>query len=251
MLAGLFALGVLAASPARSAPETPPKETAVPFGAGEQLDYRIGWEKFLTAATARMRVVERRPFYGRMAWHFQTRARTVEPVRFLYALDDQFDSYTDAATLAGLQYETYLREPGKKEDNIVRMSTKEQPAGDDGPTVRVPEGTRDPLGALYSLRAHDWSRAETLQMPVYDGKKLYELRARKARVGEAVTVPAGSYKTTLLELHVYERGRELRDTLFRIWLSDDAGRVPVRIEAGLPVGTFRVELERHTDGKRN
>lgn len=236
--AGMAVLGGVQAAPRAR------EGAAVPFASGEQLDYRISWNSALTAATARMRVVEQRPFYGRTAWHFQTRAQSVEPVRFLYKLDDQFDSYTDAATLAGIQYEMYIREQNRNEDSIIRMSREGEPADDDGPTVRVPEGTRDPLGFLYSLRAVDWSRSEAVKMNVYDGKKLYELRIRRLATAQAVTVPAGSYAATKLEMRAFERGREVRNTLFHVWLSEDSGKRPVLIEADLPIGTFRVELER-------
>ena len=135
--------------PARPDARAPEADAAVPFRDGERLDYRIGWQNFLTAATARLRVVERRPFHGRTAWHLQAVARTVDPVRILYELDDQFDSYTDTVTLAGLQYETHQREQGQKKDSVVRMSPEGEPAADDNPSVRVPAGTRDPLGAFY------------------------------------------------------------------------------------------------------
>lgn len=247
MLAALFvwagAASLDADGPARPEPKLSPADAAVPFWSGEQLDYRVGWQNFLTAATARLRVIERRPFHGRTAWHFQARARTVEPVRYLYLLDDQFDSYTDTATLAGLQYETYIREQGREEDSVVRLSTDGDPAGDNDPSVRVPPGTRDPLGALYSLRATDWSATDRARISVYDGKKLYELRVRVAGRGK-ILVPAGTYAATKLELRVFERGREKQNTLFRVWLAEDASRIPVLMEAELPFGTFRVELER-------
>jgi len=145
---------------ARAAAGQPAADAPVPFTSGEQLHYRIGWQNFLTAATARLSVVERRPFYGRTAWHFQAKARTAEPVRLLYTLDDQFDSYTDTVSLAGLQYEVHIREQGRQEDTVVRMSNEGQPATGEEPTVRVPAGTRDPLGAFYSLRAADWNAME-------------------------------------------------------------------------------------------
>jgi hypothetical protein len=230
--------------PARPKPGSGPAEMAVPFRAGEKLDYRVGWSTFVTAATAQVRVEERRPFYGRVAWHFQAVARTVEPVRYLYALDNQFDSYTDIASLASLQYEIYLREPDKKEDKIVRMSTDGESAEGNGPTTRVPPGTRDPLGAFFSLRAVDWQKDSEARMPVYDGKKLYELRVRRLSTTESVTVPAGTFAATKLELHVYERNRELANTRFFIWLSRDAERMPVLIQAVLPFGELRVELMR-------
>lgn len=229
--------------PARTGIRGETAESAAPFRVGEKLDYRVGWENFLTAATAQVRVEERRSFPERLAWHFQAVARTVEPMRYLYTIDDQFDSYTDTDSLGGLQYEMYKREMGKREDSVVRMSPEGQPAAaGDGPSVRVPSGTRDPLGAFFSLRAVDWRRDSETRMPVYDGKKLYELRARKTGSAESVTVPAGEFSATKIELRVFERGREVAQTRFVFWLADDAARTPVLIEAELPFGSLRVEL---------
>jgi len=219
-------------------------EAAVPFRVGEKLDYRVGWQTFLTAATAQVRVEERRPFYGRTAWHFQASARTVEPVRYLYTLDDQFDSYTDTVSLGSMQYETYLREMGGREDTRIRMSADGEAEHGDGPTVRVPPGTRDPLGAFFSLRAVDWEKTTETKMHVYDGKKLYELRARKVGPAETVTVPAGEFSATRIEMRVYERNRELASTRFQVWLAQDPPKTPVLAEAELPFGSFRVELTR-------
>jgi hypothetical protein len=217
---------------------------AVPFRVGEKLDYRVSWSTFVTAATAHVRVEERRPFYGRLAWHFQAVARTVEPVRYLYAVDDQFDSYTDVTSLASLQFETYLNETGKKEDKVVRMSTDGEPAPGNGPTTRVPPGTRDPLGAFFALRAMDWDRESEARMPVYDGKKLYDLRVRRLSTNDEAIVPAGTFETTKLELRLFERNREVSQTRFWVYLSRDAPRLPVLIEAELPFGDLRVELVR-------
>ena len=217
---------------------------AVPFRVGEQLDYSVGWQNFLVAATAQVSVLERRSLYGHTAWHFQAVTHTVEPVRYLYPVDDQFDSYTDAGSLASLQFETYLRESGKHEDAVYRMSTEGEPARGDGPTVRVPAGTRDPLGAFFALRTNDWERSAEVSMPVFDGKKLYELRARKVSGVETVEVPAGSFKATQIELRVYERNREVLTAQFQLWLAKDAARTPVLIEAELPFGSLRVELTR-------
>lgn len=241
---GLFLATARADGPAASASVSPPADAPVPFSVGERLQYRVGWQGFLTAATAELRVIARRPFYGKTAWHFQARARTVEPVRYLYALDDQFDSYTDTTTLSALQYETYLREQARREDSVVRLGSDADPPGDRGTTVRVPRGTRDPLGAFYALRTTDWRTTSETRTPVYDGKKLYDLRARRVGTEEAIQVAAGRFRATRLDLRVYERGREVERTRFRIWLAHDAARTPVLIEAELPFGIFRVEWMR-------
>lgn len=252
MLAGLLLAALVAPaaqrkpSPKRALPAQParPTETPVPFRAGEVLDYRVQWSKLLNAATVRLAVTERRPFYGREAWHFRALAHTVDPMRYLFALDDQFDSYTDLSNLVGLQYEMYLREQGKREDAVFRMTSDPGPAPGVGSAVRVLPGTRDPLGFLYYLRSVDWQGTREAHAPVFDGKKLYEARARLDVDRGEVSVPAGDYEASRIEVRVYDRGHEVPQTHFWVWLARDARRTPVLMEAEVPFGTARVELVR-------
>ena len=246
-------------------PETPPKDEAAahsagnaaasspvkpaeapsPFRAGEKLTYRILWSTFsVKAGNVQLTVLERRALYGRDAWHFQASAHTIDTMRLLFSLDDQFDSYSEANGLVGLQYEMYLREQGKHQDAVYRLAPEGEPAPSAGSAVRVPPGTRDPFGLLYYLRAHDWQRSREFRSPVFDGRKLYEVTARLQQESVEVSVPAGSFSASRIEIHVFERGVEVPQTRFWAWLARDARRTPVLVEAELPFGVARVELTR-------
>jgi hypothetical protein len=216
---------------------------AVPFAAGERLNYQILWGPAL-AATAELNAVERRGLYGKEAWHFRARASTVNPARLLYQLDDQFDSYTEAATLASLRYETYIHEQGQKQTNVYRMVRDGEPAPAGGRAVRVPPGTLDPLGLLYALRAVDWSSTARWDAPLFDGKKLYEIRAQRVAGASSVMVAGKRHTVSRVELRVFHRGRELPQARFWVSLAGDAECTPVLIEADLPFGKLRVELQK-------
>ncbi|MGH9817824.1 MAG: DUF3108 domain-containing protein, partial [Candidatus Acidiferrales bacterium] len=161
----------------------------------------------------------------------------------LYQLDNQFDSYADSATLASFRYEAYLREQGKKENKVTRMAGEGLPVQNDGPMVRVLPGTRDPLGVLYYLRTVDWSKTRQVRTPVFDGRRLFEVQAR-VRENGTVTVPAGDYAATRVELRLFERKKELTDVRIWVWFANDARRAPALIEAQMPFGKLRVELMR-------
>jgi hypothetical protein len=233
--------------PARGKAETKAAlaETSVPFRAGEKLDYRVLWSSFnVNAANLSLAVREKGPFYGREAWHFQALAHTVETMRLLFTLDDQFDSYTEPRDLASLQYEMYLREQDKKEDAIYRMSAEGDPAPPAGTAVRVLPGTRDPLALFFYLRAVDWQRGTEVRCPVFDGRKLYQVRARRELERGGVSVPAGKFAASRIEVRVYEQGNQSEQARFSVWLAQDASRTPVLVEADVPLGTARVELTR-------
>jgi hypothetical protein len=245
----LCACLVLAAqSPRSKRPASPktsksPAPAAVPFNAGEHLSFRVIWSKFsVNAATIQLAVVERRDFFGRMAWHFRALAQTIDTVHILYPLDDQLDSYTDAAQLDSIQYEMYLREQGKQQTSSWRLISDGSPAPANVTAARVSPGTRDPIGLLYMLRAADWKTAPQLRAPVFDGKNLYEVVAHLESSSEQATVPAGQFSASKISVRVYDHGQELTTTRFTVWLAQDATRTPVLVETELPIGTARLEM---------
>lgn len=244
-LAALLGLAILPA-PGQKAPlRAPENKGAAPsaFRVGEKLHYRISWASLLTAATAELAVNGKPPFYGREAWHFRALAKTIDAARMLYALDNQFDSYADPASLASFRYEAYLREQGKVENNVTRMAGDGLPVQNDGPATKVQPGTRDPLGFIYYLRTVDWSDGTQVKTPVFTGKRLFEVHASMARRG-TVTVPAGSYPATQVELRVFEHKKELPQVRMWIWLANDESRAPALMEAEMPFGKLRIELVR-------
>jgi Protein of unknown function (DUF3108) len=222
----------------------PAKEDRVPFHNAERLAFQVLFSKFtVKAAELQFMVADHRTFFGQTAWHFRANAQTIDTVRALYPLNDQFDSYSDAARLTSLQYEMYLREAGAKQDHTWRMDTGEAPIAAGVSAARVAPGTRDPLGMLYFLRTTDWKTTPEIRSPVFDGTRIYNVRARLAQDGEQVKVPSGSYNASEIQVQLFDTaGHEVRDTAFSLWLAEDASRTPVLIQADLPIGSARVEL---------
>jgi hypothetical protein len=221
-----------------------PAEPGFTLRAGESLEFAANVTK-LNSTVANLKIVtaERRNFYGKNSWHLQAFAHTENPYRMVFELDDQFDSYSEAGNFASQQYEMHLSERGQKVDSVQRMVSSPQDAAPaDATAARVPAGTRDPLGLLQYLRGIDWGKTPEIKSPVYDGRKFYEVRAVLLGKAEAVKVPAGNYTATKIEIHVYEGGAEMKDAHFLLYLSNDAARIPVLLEAVLPVATARVEL---------
>jgi hypothetical protein len=214
----------------------------MPFRAGEALHYRVTWAAFSNAASVDLTVPERRNLYGFETWHFRAVAHTIRPVRSLFALDDQFDSYTDAATLESRQFEMHLNEMGKISDEVLHLSPSGQPSHSPAPVVIVSPGTRDPLGTLYALRSQDWRHAPDFRAPVYDGHNLYDMRAHCEAISEPVKVAAGNFSAARIAVHVFQYEKELSTIRFEIWIANDPARTPVVIEANLPFGNIRAEL---------
>ncbi len=229
-------------SPAQP-PTVTPSVTPVPFQSGETLNYRVLFSKYsVNAARIETSVVEERSFFGHLAWHFRAAAHTMDTTRLLFAIDDQFDSYTSAASLFSLQYEMYLHEQGKEQTSLYRMTTDKDPAPEDVTALRVVPGTRDAIGFLYTLRAADWQRIPELKAPVFDGRRLYDAVARIDTPQGTVSVPAGNFPAFRVAIRLYDHGKEVTDTRLWLWIARDEARTPVLVEADIPFGNARIEL---------
>ncbi len=223
------------------APATAPGFSPKP---GELLEFAANISKLnSTVANLTVTVVEKKTFLGNPAWHLQAQAHTVNPYRMVFELDDRFESFSDPANLTSRQYELHLSERGQKIDSDLRiLPSPSDPAPPDATAARVVPGTRDPLSMLYYLRSVDWSKTGEVQSPVFDGHKLYQVRAILQSKNESVSVPAGTYAATKIELKVTENGTEMKDAHFLLYLANDSDRTPVLMEAVLPIATARVEL---------
>ena len=237
------AAAVKSASPADSKKAAPPVDTGLPLRAGEVLEYTANVSNLENVATLRLQVAGRGNFLGKSTWHLQAFAHTQNPLRMVFELDDQFDSYSDAGTLASLQYEMRLSERGKKVESIQRMTaTGKEPASPEATEARVLPGTRDPLGMMQYLRNVDWTKTPDVRCPVYDGHKLYDVRAKLGAAAEKVNVPAGDYSALKIAIRVFDNGVEMKDASFALYLANNAARTPVLLEAVMPFATARVEL---------
>lgn len=232
-------------SPLESKKPAIPVDTGLLLRAGEVLEYTANVSKLDNVATLRLQIVGRGNFLGKYTWHLQASAHTLNPLRMVFELDDQFDSYSDASTLTSLQYEMHLSERGQKVDSVQRMTaTGGEPAPEDATLARVLPGTRDPLGLMQYLRNVDWTKSPEVRCPVYDGHKLYDVRARRVPGSTAVSVPAGKYTASKIIIRVFENGTEMKDASFSLYLANDAAATPVLLEAVMPFATARVELQK-------
>src|SRR5258708_28300120 len=98
-----------------------------------------------------------------------------------------------------------LGEGGEKLDPFEgRSATGKEPASPEAAEARVLPGTRDPLGIMQYLRNVDWTKMPEVRGPVYDGHKLYDVRARITSASAKVSVPAGNYTASKISIRVFD-----------------------------------------------
>ncbi len=208
---------------------------------GEVLNYRIDWGRFAGAATAQLQIVDRSQNFGAASWHFRATLHTAAPLRALYPLDGQIDSYALPIGLQTREYQEHFREFGKSEDMAAALILAGEVSNAPLPHVIVPQRTRDALSAIYFLRLTDWNAVSEIRAPVFDGEEIYRMLAVRER-REDIKGPAGNFASTKISIRLLDGSREIPDEHFMVWLANDPAQTPIRCEAYLPVGAVRFEL---------
>jgi hypothetical protein len=101
--------------------------------------------------------------------------------------------------------------------------------------------TQDALSAIYVLRALPLKPGEKMTMPVTDNGINYRVQFEAGAV-EQVRAPIGERSAIKIRLSVADDKNQPVGKNIAIWISDDARRLPVKLTAELPVGSFNLLL---------
>ena len=238
----VVALALLALAPA------PPAERAVPFAVGETLTYDVSWSTFLTAGSAVTTVKEKKPSFNSTAYYIVADGRTTPLLSKLYPLYYKLDTLIDSATLLPQRGSSYSEEGKRHRLRTTQFDRKankvffeykaDTTAKADFATSPV---TQDALSAIYVLRAIPVKTGDRMTMPVSDNGINYKVQFDMAAV-EQVKTPLGDRAAWKVRLTVFDDKNKPVGRNVAIWLSDDARRLPVKLQADLPVGNFNLLL---------
>jgi hypothetical protein len=240
--------------PARPAPgaaakpaPAPKKEMTVPFKAGETLEYDIGWSSFVTAGTATVAVKEKKPSYGSTAYYIVAEGRPTPLVSKLYTLYYKADTLIDVYSLLPQRGSLYSEEGKRRRMKTTTFDQSAKKANYQIETrtvvkkdLAIPGFTQDALSAIYVLRSIPFKAGEKFNMPVSDNGNIYRVQMQ---VGASEPVKTGLGTITGLRITPVITGPDKDSPRgLALWISDDARRLPLKMEAQLLVGKFTVTL---------
>jgi hypothetical protein len=240
-------LGAQSRKPAPPPPTAAKKEMAVPFKAGEVLEFDIGWSSYLTAGTATVSVKEKKPSYNSVAYYVVAEGQPTPLLSKLYTLYYKADTLLDVYTLLPQRGSIFVREGKRQRMKTTTFNQAAKTAKYEIDTathvekaLALPAFTQDALSALYVLRSIPFKPGEKFNMPVTDAGEVYRVQMQVGGV-EPIKTGLGTINgLKIVPVVTTTKGTPPRG--LALWVSDDARRLPLRIEAQLPVGKFTVTL---------
>ena len=219
-------------------------ERPVPFAVGETLDYDVSWANFLTAGTATLKVQEKKPAYGSRAYYIYAEGLPVSWIARLYPVYYKADTLLDVYTLLPQRGSIYSDERGQRQTQITLFDRgagsvvyEVQPAKEAKLRMAVPPRTQDALSAVYAIRAAPLLEGARQTMSVFDRGTLHVVRVTVG-AKERVATGAGVFRAWRIAPVVTDSEGHPGYSGLVIWISDDARRLPVKLEAELTVGRF-------------
>jgi hypothetical protein len=214
-------------------------EKSRPFSVGERLNYSVSWGSFVTLGTASFAVRQRGWVGEQPVMELVAEASTNGLARSLIDVDDQLISVVDVKTLHPLRTETRLSEGARRKQVTATFSSADQ-------TVKLTNGTQfrvgpdmlDFVSLYYSIRASEFKPGATYSYNVLDANHRPVVLTVRFIKKETISVPFGTMNTRQLDI----LDRDGKQAIAKVWLSDDARRLPLYIAVATRFGEVKISL---------
>jgi len=239
-LAALILALLIARIPAADAQTSVP--ASIPALRTESLTYNVEW-RLINAGTA---VVERTNTQMTM------RLLSAGLVSKLYKVDDTYKLTHDGGCAKSVymlahegrrRRETNITFHRTRADYLERDLIKNTVVRQD--SIEIPNCVYDVVGALHALRGMRIDLGKSIDVGITDGKKFAAVRV-ESQEREDVKLKGKQYKTIRYEAFLFNNVIYSRKARMFIWLTEDARRVPVKLEVRMsfPIGTITLTLDK-------
>lgn len=220
------------------------KNTA--FRAGEKVTYTVFYAVagiYVNAGTATftntLETLNNKPVY-----HIVGEGNTNSSYDWIYKVRDKYESYIDTATMQPLKFVRNVNEGGyKKYQNVTFNKTANTAVTNDG-VFKVPACVQDVVSSVFYARNVDFSKLKVndrIAFSMFLDNEIHEMYIRylgkevvKTKYGKFNTI---KFKPLLIKGTIFDGGEKMV-----VWVTDDANRIPVRIESPIIVGKVKIDM---------
>lgn len=224
------------------------KDTPAPWK-GEQLKYGV-YYALVKAGTAYIKNRGLIDADGKKAYVIQTSAFSAPVIDTVFKVRDINLSWLDAKDFYSLGYSQSLREGKYKRDEWVRfdypnkkyqgqVQKKSSPRSFSG---ELTQPVLDMLTSLYYVRAQKLTPGHEVIFDIINREEKYPLVV-KVIGRETVKTEAGKFKCLVVEPQFRGEGIFVsKGKSLKVWLTDDAYKMPVKMKAEVFIGSVSAEL---------
>ncbi len=229
----------------------------IAFGNGEELRYTVSynWGPVWVDAGIVTFSVTHESFLGKPTWHLKGTGKSFASYDLLFKVRDYFDSWIDQETFNPLSFRRYVYEGGYTLLNTlsfdydtkkVTSNTKSNDNPQRNDTLAVKPCAFDMLSAIYFTRTLDFSNAQPGLMRhtlVLIDDIYYDINIRVLGKETVESLDGKRYRCIKFAAKMVQGTIFKGDEDVLVWVTDDANKIPIYIEAKIIVGTIKAYLK--------
>lgn len=220
--------------------------TNTAFKSGEKLIYKVYYnvsfayigagEVSFTASLENLQ--------GRKTYHIVGNGRTYSSYDWIFKVRDKYESFIDTATMLPLRFVREVNEGDYHKHNVVNFDENNHKAVSNNGSFDIPACTQDVLSAIYyarNINFDNYSVGQKIPFTMFLDDEVYHIYIRYLGK-EKVTTRYGTFHAIkfsplLIKGTIFKGGEEMT-----VWVSDDANKIPLRINSPITVGSIKVDL---------
>ena len=189
--------------------------------------------------TSSLEIMNNRPSY-----HIIGEGKSNSSYDWIYKVRDRYETFIDTATMQPLKFIRSVNEGGyKKYQNVTFNKTANTAVSGEG-VFKVPQCVQDVVSAMYYARNIDFSKYQQddkIPFSMFLDDEVYSMYIRYLGK-ETIKTKYGKFKAIkikplLVKGTIFEGGEKMT-----VWVSDDANRLPLRIESPIVVGNIKADM---------
>ena len=216
------------------------------FQEGEVLNYNVYYSViglYINAGTASFEVNQEK-LNNKPVYHIIGKGSSNSNYDWIFKVRDKYESYIDTNTLQPLKFTRDVDEGGYKINENVTFNKDANTAISAKGVVKIPACIQDVISSIYYARNIDFSNLspdEKIPLTMFLDNEVYNLYIKyigkeeiKTRYGKFQAI---KFSPLLVKGTIFSGGEKMR-----VWVTDDANHIPIRIESPISVGSVKVDM---------
>ena len=210
---------------------------------------KVPYSGFLRAGTAILEVNETE-YQGKKVLHAKGTGWTSGMIKWFFEVDDVYESYFDKDNIKPYLFKRKIDEGGYKKHRITSFNYESHKAyiqdfTNQKDTSVAFKNVQDMMSSFYYLRnieTKSLKKGDEVALDMFLDAQVYPFKLRF--LGREVLRTKFGKVNSLVFRPLVQSGRIFKEEeSVTIWITDDANKIPIKMQASLSVGSLRAELE--------
>ncbi len=216
------------------------------FQEGEIVNYNVYYSiigLYINAGNASFEVNQEK-LNNKPVYHVTGKGSSNSNYDWIFKVRDRYESFIDTNTLQPLKFIRDVDEGGYKINEDVTFNKDVNTAVSAKGVVKIPACIQDVISSIYYARNIDFSKYnpdEKTPFTMFLDNEVYNLYIKyigkeeiKTRYGKFKAI---KFSPLLVKGTIFSGGEKMM-----VWVTDDANRIPIRIESPISVGSVKVDM---------